>query len=203
MLLPALTNARIKAKNIGCLNNLRQMGLAQMEYSSDHDDLILQPGDTSWPFYVTLSEYGCKYFGSQTAKGTFACPNEPIGFGSYTVGLFRYTHYAVNDMMCSNEVLRKLSSLISSSQATLIIDSGRRSTFKLNYYSLMAFRHGTVNYIDASTSNLNYGYPTCTAPAHILFVDGHATGWRIQELHAVAINQFELTNAVLRRGYRP
>lgn len=40
MLLPALNKARDKAKNIGCINNLKQLGTAGSLYSNDYDGLI-------------------------------------------------------------------------------------------------------------------------------------------------------------------
>ncbi len=41
MLLPALSNAREKAKSISCTNNLKQLGIAHAMYSSDNLDFIV------------------------------------------------------------------------------------------------------------------------------------------------------------------
>jgi len=38
MLLPALGKARAKARSISCINNLRQIGLAEMQYTMDYED---------------------------------------------------------------------------------------------------------------------------------------------------------------------
>jgi prepilin-type N-terminal cleavage/methylation domain-containing protein len=40
MLLPALSKARTKAQGIGCLNNLRQLGLSWTMYTLDNDDRV-------------------------------------------------------------------------------------------------------------------------------------------------------------------
>jgi prepilin-type N-terminal cleavage/methylation domain-containing protein len=40
MLLPALNKAKTKAQGVGCLNNLRQMGLAWVMYATDNNDKI-------------------------------------------------------------------------------------------------------------------------------------------------------------------
>ena len=44
MLLPALSKAKAKAQGIHCLNNLKQLQLAWMNYSSDNEDKIVLTG---------------------------------------------------------------------------------------------------------------------------------------------------------------
>ena len=39
MLLPALNRAKETAQGISCLNGMKQMGIAQAEYSSDYNEL--------------------------------------------------------------------------------------------------------------------------------------------------------------------
>jgi len=45
MLLPALSQAREKARRINCAGNLKQMGLAMRMYSSDYNERFPAPGD--------------------------------------------------------------------------------------------------------------------------------------------------------------
>src|SRR4029453_13208517 len=40
MILPALAKAKTKAQGIGCMNNLKQMGLAWTMYATDNNDKI-------------------------------------------------------------------------------------------------------------------------------------------------------------------
>lgn len=100
MLLPALNQARERARNSSCLNNLKQWGQAGMMYAGDYADTVvpsIAPQDTStspkWaqPNYWTalLSPY---IGGKQTKSGETAfdnmnelkpaiCPTAPTRFG--------------------------------------------------------------------------------------------------------------------------
>jgi prepilin-type N-terminal cleavage/methylation domain-containing protein/prepilin-type processing-associated H-X9-DG protein len=58
MLLPALNQAKSKAKSIICLNQMKQITGAQIMYASDNDDYAataIPPGGTSW--FKALSPY--------------------------------------------------------------------------------------------------------------------------------------------------
>jgi prepilin-type N-terminal cleavage/methylation domain-containing protein/prepilin-type processing-associated H-X9-DG protein len=43
LLLPALAGAKVKAQNIACLNNLKQMGLAWIMYGDDNNGVLVPP----------------------------------------------------------------------------------------------------------------------------------------------------------------
>jgi prepilin-type N-terminal cleavage/methylation domain-containing protein len=89
MLLPALTKAKDRAKKIGCLNNLRQLGLGSMLYAGDNN------GDfsgASWhaPYVNTIRSGGANYLSDRTSAdddlnwlypayvkslGSYVCPS--------------------------------------------------------------------------------------------------------------------------------
>ena len=64
------------------------------------------------------------------ARGSFACPSEPVSFGSGTEDMYSYTHYSINvylsETLTKSEGMnlwRPLPALTNPSQAKLITDS--------------------------------------------------------------------------------
>ena len=82
ILLPALNAAREKANKISCASNLRQVGYAIMNYTSDNDDFYPRARNSSDTNYYTWSKYfivSAKYI---TYKGML-CPVAKNAMGSY------------------------------------------------------------------------------------------------------------------------
>jgi prepilin-type N-terminal cleavage/methylation domain-containing protein/prepilin-type processing-associated H-X9-DG protein len=88
MLLPALNNARDKAKAASCNSNLKQIGLAFMMYVSDNNEFGPRYYDTAtWRFHWPSKLYDGKYM---TNKDIFRCPSISAKFVNWdqTYGYF-------------------------------------------------------------------------------------------------------------------
>ena len=113
MLLPALSKAREKARKTGCINNLKQMGMAANMYSDENEDYILPvrsgSGGTLWIYlvkdYLGVSMNVSTAWGPfnampKSAVAVYHCPSNATYAGvqmSYTLSS-HYTPFLVSDI---------------------------------------------------------------------------------------------------------
>ena len=117
MLLPALGKAREKAHAIGCINNLKQQGLAIQAYANDNMDWIIPSSGNGKGYssmdgvfwYRRLQYYGYtgrkikdKYGVETGVRGIFVCSSdkEPTEQSSWSVS--DYLGYVINDNVATS-----------------------------------------------------------------------------------------------------
>lgn len=75
MLLPALSSARERARQTSCMNNMRQVGMANLFYADDWDERL--PPTWQGTSATTIGNILIPYFGSEDMKDSvFHCPSE-------------------------------------------------------------------------------------------------------------------------------
>jgi prepilin-type N-terminal cleavage/methylation domain-containing protein/prepilin-type processing-associated H-X9-DG protein len=75
MLLPALSGAKEKGRQTACLSNMRQIGIATMNYANDHQDFLPYGYAYTWPGQAMLYWWQdlCRpYIGSEQV---YSCPS--------------------------------------------------------------------------------------------------------------------------------
>ncbi len=80
MLLPALNQAREKARRISCTSNLKQIGLSLKQYSIDYADRFPSGGGATGLELLRKNDYLTDY-------GVYACPSTTTTRGTGTIQL--------------------------------------------------------------------------------------------------------------------
>lgn len=102
LLSPALKNAREMAKTIQCVNKLKQLGVAVVAYSNDHDDWMLannlNNGMAGFWINLLAPYVGCKV--GADWNGPFSCPSDKTPYDHLWTPTFVETlSYGYNDTM--------------------------------------------------------------------------------------------------------
>jgi len=192
MLLPALQKARAKATQIACLNNHKQLGLANIAYCTDNDDYTAAyiehfPSDVNtdltWidKFWTYTGEtdkvYECPNMGAALAIRTYGTH---YGLRKGAVG--RYGDYGVNIAQCGSLNWRQtshlfgnrlLSSLRKPSVVSLIA-CARNNWVSSHYYRRR----------DAIT--MDYLAPVHENGTNFVFFDGHTDYKTMNDLRSLA-----------------
>ena len=75
MLLPALNQARAKARAITCTNNLKTLGMANLLYSNDFDGFDIRVKASEWNGMWMTHTIFYQYFGVETGYTGFTIPS--------------------------------------------------------------------------------------------------------------------------------
>ncbi len=197
MLLPALNQARAKARTTLCLSNQKQLNLMLSAYASDHDD-IMTMCQIDKKYYGTDAEVTWGYLlwsnGYNTNNRVLYCPEIDTNYSWSRLGSgdtckdkpklparYRYTTYGYNEklgtLINGNEITVKYGSIRNPSEKAMVFDSREadsnawRGQTKGSAVSV-APRHGGNTW--AMYDAASYEYKAAgNGRANFLYVDGH------------------------------
>ena len=219
MLLPALGKAKGLAYGVACTNGMKQIKLAEESYTADYDDYILPASvkdmlsesdrakyhlySLYWygmlsgyapsgkPAYT--SGYGLTFKGENKTEGSFVCPGETVGFGSYNDNKFQYTHYVYNLLLSghsnsredSDNYYRKTMALTQPSQAILFFDSIVQKSGAQRMTNAGSYRHGGKENrpYPGNSALLNPLDFSNRGKANFAFMDGHVASYTAREIY--------------------
>ncbi|MBO4633294.1 MAG: type II secretion system protein [Lentisphaeria bacterium] len=179
LLLPALNAARSKAKAISCINNLKEINLAMINYTDENNDWICPAS----MYRNSSSEYWYNRIKPSKVNNwtkVLKCPAESRTFS--------YHHYAVNpsvmgcqSMNDSTDFKRKIHKrqvYVKPSQIKLIADSNQETNYLFEFPSYAKYRHGpNAVTIQNTVTRLNPANK-----ANLLFLDGHVQSMSNMEI---------------------
>jgi prepilin-type processing-associated H-X9-DG protein len=186
MLLPALGQARERAKGANCLGNLKQIGLGVAGYFQDFDEWF-RSGDAStantadpvepavWAWSCVLAKYGyIPYDRANPGKGVMFCPGAATAI-NYTKGLWNSYGAWYSNGSCANrdEGRTALSTKApairraGASRISLVADSWETTTGSNSNLPSFKMAHKSAN-------NYSTIYLQHADRANTVFLDGHA-----------------------------
>ena len=174
MLLPALSKARTKARNVSCQSNLKQLGTLIRFYADDNDDYTL-------PYYMGGTYWGDRLKTYNSDQKIFNCPSQlkpnVFGYGLlYTSGGHGVAlHGPTGNYLCTKYVKMK--------QPTAILEvpdgdtaSASLSTLTNNVtYCRVCHGHTTLAQANIPDRHGNNG-------ANGVYADGHVTSFLLSTL---------------------
>lgn len=220
ILLPALNSARAKARQISCSSNLKQIGLAQQQYTGDNDDWLLPVkvnGLTCWQLLLNGSygvNIGSLVGGSGPSKhytgGTFRCPEDPFTYKPNQISAdgadapyMYYTSYASGPVggyegRTSSQTanyFHKTSALTRPSECITGGDNNRQTAWMLFFNYHFSFRHGAADTLYRDSTPLG-------GNTNVLYADGHTASSGFPKLAGTPDENGTLSNnSCLYRGF--
>ncbi|MFH0797285.1 MAG: prepilin-type N-terminal cleavage/methylation domain-containing protein [Candidatus Omnitrophota bacterium] len=188
MLLPALSQARDKARQAACLNNLKQLGLCILMYEQDYDDwlpLARSPANVWWCSDVGYyAPDGGEMMNYITNSRILKCPSNSTNTANiYGNGVANFSdiswspnwHYGLSLYICGDAV---------GHPADYMGDRHRITGIPNPSDCAMMGDRGAVDvmFIDTSLPTLH------KVGLNVLYVDGHA-GWVSCEAASIPPNQ--------------
>ncbi len=180
MLLPALNQARDKAKAIKCAGNLKQVGTAFLAYSNDYDGvaMIYASDGKNWQSHFMAPYLNFPEAVASTSKisPTLYCPSDSKRLFNWNVALDRYftnePSYGYNyNYLGRGDTPRKLVMFKYPSTMMAFADSGH---YTEDGYAAMTITH---NYADSLGGTRRvYARHNNDKGANITWVDGHVSG---------------------------
>ena len=196
MLLPALSSARASAKSSSCLNQLKQIAIAQRMYSDSYNDLLCPAyiKGSVWCHLLLPFITQSNYQGNQHDWiAAFTCPSESIPAFIGTTK-FSYGHYGQNTHLTGGingqpDWIRYAGGVADPSKAIHNADLNYTTTFTCKAKVYVAYRHsgGTARAVNTAPGWDEVG----SERGNMSYLDGHADSRPLSDFPNSVIGDFQ------------
>lgn len=169
MLLPALTQARERARRIACMSNLKQIGLAIKQYAIDYDDNLPSNGTYPGDSGPSIGFEKLRQADYLTDYGVYKCASTVTPKGSGTEALVNSGSGAVTDYALAYGMMEGSSDRFGNADSA--ISSDRLGDAEVTNSAIVNV-YGTSSggdHNDGESNHSDYG--------NLLFLDGHVKGF--------------------------
>lgn len=191
MLLPALRNARMSAKRIACVNNLKQASLAVVNYENDYNDWLpwyfnnseSVARDKYWFSYKQVGQYLGRNEANDNEVQALFCPavENPAGIWTTTYAFSAMQGPGFNDGNNGYLIRHKRHEVKTPGKIMMIADGAVKTTSPIEYYAQF-YDYGTGSGEDRIGSPHN-------EYLNSMFFDGHVDDIKWIDLAAENFHQ--------------
>jgi prepilin-type N-terminal cleavage/methylation domain-containing protein/prepilin-type processing-associated H-X9-DG protein len=191
LLLPAVQSARESARSAQCKSQMRQIGLAMLQYCDTHEgefpqDWHIGTGDKSWVF--TLAPY------MEKVDAIRICPTDPLADERLKA---KATSYLINDYLTAGnkDAVRELRQIETTHRMMLAFESADDTrpepkyehAHATNWFDQGNINDGVVLSLIEEQLQINRHHEA----ANYVFLDGHVETIRAEQIEAWVDEEFD------------
>jgi len=180
MLLPALHSAQSKALEASCASNVKQLGVAMIQYVDEYDrdfpfclagasySTARQAGANAW--WIAVQDY-CQ------GRSVLYCPTKPASAatGTYWLQPYPYPHYGMHPNMHTLSVCKKIIDVKRPAEKVMIADSchGMGANWRFAWPEAPGSWSSSPNKCSNARTNRLTLYTRHSGGSNYVFADGH------------------------------